>query len=238
MIDWRRRSYSQQQFVEAWNSSTYYTEVTEKLNLNKSGGLLRIIKETAKELGLPFEAYNAQVTRMTRKFTLEEILIPNSPYKSTTTLKERLFREGIKEERCERCGLNEWLGEKLLMTLDHIDGDNRNNSLENLKILCPNCHSQTPTWCGKNKDRTSPSRATKKYCACGIQIENQNSTCRKCYDAIRKETNGYPSNEEIIAGVEKMGMKPYANTLGISDNGLRKVLRRRGIDLLPSKKKS
>ena len=235
MIDWRRRKYSQQQFVEAWNSSTYYTEVTEKLNLNKSGGSLRIIKETALELGLPFEAYNAQVNRTQRKFTLEEILVPNSPYKSNTTLKERLFREGIKEERCERCGLNEWLGEKLLMTLDHIDGNNRNNSLENLKILCPNCHSQTPTWCGKNKDRTFPSTAKKKHCICGTEIENQNSTCRKCYDKIRKEIKEYPAIEDMIAGVEKLGMKPYADTIGISDNGLRKILRRQGIDPLPRK---
>ena len=236
MIDWRRRSYSQEQFVEAWNSSTYYTEVNEKLSLNKSGGSLRIIKETAKQLGLSFEKYNAQVTRTPRKFTLEEILVANSTYKSTTNLKERLFKERIKEERCERCGLNEWLGEKLLMTLDHIDGDNRNNLIENLRILCPNCHSQTPTWCGKNKVREYISRAIQYYCACGKEIEKNNAVCRECYNTERQATQEYPPSEVMIAGVEKMGMKPYADTLGISDNGLRKILRRRGIDPLPRKK--
>jgi Zn finger protein HypA/HybF involved in hydrogenase expression len=68
-------------------------------------------------------------------------------------LKNRLISEGYKKSKCEECGISEtWNGKFLTLELDHIDGNNRNNSLDNLKILCPNCHSQTPTFRGrKNK---------------------------------------------------------------------------------------
>lgn len=59
------------------------------------------------------------------------------------------IKKWIKEERgnkCEECGVEEWNGKKLTMEIDHIDGNKNNNNLDNLKVLCPNCHSQTPTW--------------------------------------------------------------------------------------------
>jgi hypothetical protein len=59
------------------------------------------------------------------------------------------IKKWIKEERgnkCEECGVEEWNGKRLPMEVDHIDGNTKNNNLDNLKILCPNCHSQTPTW--------------------------------------------------------------------------------------------
>ena len=58
--------------------------------------------------------------------------------------------EEIKEEKCEVCGITEWFGEKLSFELDHIDGDRTNHKLENIRIICPNCHSQTETYRGKN----------------------------------------------------------------------------------------
>ena len=66
-------------------------------------------------------------------------------------IKNRLIAEGIKDAICESCGIGEnWNGKDLVLELDHIDGNNTNNSLENLRILCPNCHSQTPTFRGRN----------------------------------------------------------------------------------------
>ena len=59
------------------------------------------------------------------------------------------IKRWIKEERgnkCEECGVTEWNGKRLTLEVDHIDGDTNNNDIKNLKVLCPNCHSQTPTW--------------------------------------------------------------------------------------------
>jgi 5-methylcytosine-specific restriction endonuclease McrA len=68
-------------------------------------------------------------------------------------VKLRLLDAGLKEQRCERCGLREWRDEPLALALHHVNGDGLDNRLENLQLLCPNCHSQTDTWGGKNKAR-------------------------------------------------------------------------------------
>jgi len=65
-------------------------------------------------------------------------------------VKRRLIRLGLKEERCELCGISDWLGAPLSLALHHVNGDGRDNRLENLQLLCPNCHSQTDTFAGRN----------------------------------------------------------------------------------------
>jgi hypothetical protein len=65
-------------------------------------------------------------------------------------LKRRLLAAGLKEPRCERCGIEDWLGEPLALPLHHINGDNRDDRLENLMLLCPNCHSQTENFAERN----------------------------------------------------------------------------------------
>lgn len=88
-----------------------------------------------------------------RRMTLEQIFSTKTKVKSSE-LKRRLFEAGLKKEGCEDCGLGPfWNGKKLVLQLDHRDGDPTNNALGNLAICCPNCHSQTPTFCrgqGKN----------------------------------------------------------------------------------------
>jgi DNA-binding CsgD family transcriptional regulator len=68
-------------------------------------------------------------------------------------LKLRLVSEGLKEDRCERCGLDEWRGARLSIQLHHKNGDPNDNRLGNLAFLCPNCHAQTDTYGGRNGHR-------------------------------------------------------------------------------------
>ena len=70
-------------------------------------------------------------------------------------LKRRLLNAGLKQNRCEVCGIEEWLGAPLSMALHHVNGDGSDNRLENLQMLCPNCHSQTANFAGRNRRRAN-----------------------------------------------------------------------------------
>ena len=87
------------------------------------------------------------------KIPLTEILEGMHPTYQTFKLKNRLFSEGIKSNKCEICGTDEWNKSPLMCELDHINGDSRDHRLSNLQILCPNCHSQTDTFRAKNKSK-------------------------------------------------------------------------------------
>ena len=82
---------------------------------------------------------------------LDDILDVKYPEYQTFKLRNRLIKEGIKTNMCEICEIKNWQGREISMQLDHIDGDSHNHRLYNLRLICPNCHSQTETYCGKNK---------------------------------------------------------------------------------------
>ena len=86
------------------------------------------------------------------KISLDEILGGKHHYYQTNKLRKRLISEGYKTGECEECHITEWNGKPITIELDHIDGNRNNHSLENLKMLCPNCHSQTPTFRGKKRE--------------------------------------------------------------------------------------
>jgi len=86
-----------------------------------------------------------------RRIPIESILSNEVKNYSPTRFKWRLIEEGYKELRCEKCGLSEWLGKEIPIELHHINGDNSDNTLENLQILCPNCHSFTDNYRWKKK---------------------------------------------------------------------------------------
>lgn len=80
---------------------------------------------------------------------ISELLVAGT-YRGRHNLKLRLLKEGLKTGSCERCGVSSWLGRELALALHHVNGDRHDNRLENLELLCPNCHSQTDTFAGRN----------------------------------------------------------------------------------------
>jgi len=166
-------------------------------------------------------------------------------------IKQVLFLLGIKEEKCERCGLKFWNGQPLSLELHHKDGNPYNNSLENFEILCPNCHSQTENFRGriskkeenemmwietsnKTKSKSLPKNKTKskslpkvssdKFCKrCGKNLTTkQKSFCSyKCM--AEWNAQNVPSKEELIELKEKYKSNVrIGKAKGVSDNAVRK----------------
>jgi hypothetical protein len=77
----------------------------------------------------------------------------DSVKRNRTRVKGRLLKAGLLANRCQACGITEWRGQLLNMQLDHVNGVKNDNRLANLRMLCPNCHIQTPTFSGRNQKR-------------------------------------------------------------------------------------
>ncbi len=138
-------------------SSQSVREALGKMNLRGAGGNYRYFEKYAEEYGIDTNHFlgkgwsKGKNVLKKPSLTLEEILISNSHF-SIHQLKKRLFKAGLKKPKCEECGWAEQSEDgRVPIEIDHINGDHSDNRLENLRILCPNCHSLKPTHRGRNK---------------------------------------------------------------------------------------
>lgn len=145
---------SDEEFIQIIKESNSYSDCLRALGLGTKGGSSTdILKRRIQELGCSIEHFGKQLVSCNAKYTLDEILVENSTYANISRLKIRIINEGKLEYRCKICGINEWLGQPISLQLDHINGVNNDHRIENLRFLCPNCHSQTDTYAGKNIGR-------------------------------------------------------------------------------------
>ena len=149
-----RYTYSEQELREAVKTSTSIRQVLDKLNIVPAGGNYQTTNRRIQKLDIDITHFTGQAWNRGKitgpKRHIEEYLKENSVVQSFK-LKGRLIAEGLKEHKCECCGITEWNGKPAPIELDHINGNKYDNRLENLRILCPNCHAQTDTYRGKNK---------------------------------------------------------------------------------------
>ena len=159
---------------------------------------------------------------------------------SIPVLRRKLIEEGFKENKCERCGITEWMGGDVPLELHHIDENHHNNRLDNLLILCSNCHAQlhgynkaTKVDAKKHKEKvkTSPKTSTKnktvRYCkTCGKELKSdQKSFCsKKC---LREYSGNRPEYDELKSLLESgFNYCMIAEKYGVTEAAVRKWIKK------------
>jgi hypothetical protein len=155
----RSRKWDGKELKAAVVSSRSIRQVLQKLGLAAAGGNYVQIQSAIREYALDVSHFTGKGWSRGRLiprepvFPIQALLVKNGTFQSHK-LKKRLFSEGIKKPQCELCGWSKKAPDgRLPLELDHINGDRFDNRLENLRILCPNCHSLQPTHRGRNMGR-------------------------------------------------------------------------------------
>jgi hypothetical protein len=135
-------------FVQVCQNSVSMSEAASRLGLHFNS-----FKKRATELGCYRPNQSGKGLNKKMPFIpLSEIIYEGKhPQYQSYKLKKRLMTEKLKNHKCERCGIIEWMNKPISLELDHIDGNKHNHLLSNLRLLCPNCHSQTETYRSKNR---------------------------------------------------------------------------------------
>lgn len=152
--------YTEDELQAIFDNSNSYLEVLNKLGLSTS-------QNNYKTLNKYIKLYNIDLTMINKNRLERQRIVSGIKYKNNNDLLQSLIKgevnskpnrllnllvdKGIKEYKCEECGISEYNGKPLRLELHHKDGNRKNNKLENLEMLCPNCHSQTDNYRFKNR---------------------------------------------------------------------------------------
>lgn len=183
---------TEESYREAVINSFSIAGVCKYLNLIPAGGNFQTIKRNISKYDLDISHFTGQAHNRGK------VLVANPI--SRGTIKKRLIKE--RGHQCERCLRTEWFDIPITLEVDHIDGDTDNNEYHNLKLMCPNCHSQTPTW---RRAKSSFVENTSKICPeCDGEKKSKSLRCKNCYHSNRgdqKNPNYYTLQKTCSCGI-------------------------------------
>lgn len=235
--NFKSRTFTDKQLIAAVRVAHSYREVLKLLQLCGTGAGAVVIKRHIVRLGLDVSHFSNRSKLLNRSQTLQELLTKGSNI-SSKSLKTRLIAADLFVEQCFVCKLTTWQGAAISLHLDHINGDRTDQRIENLRLLCPNCHSQTPTFGARNSKR----KKRVAVCTdCGASVSAKSKQCIPCYNKWKSSLPAaiklaskitkimWPDPSEIARLVWELPATQIAKKLGVSDNALGRFCRTRGI---------
>lgn len=230
---------SDESFIELVENSKSIKDVLCFFNMQNKGNNFLTVKTRIQEMNLTTDHFLSRIeaSNLTRTLSLErfknEWLLENSD-KSRFNLKKYLLKFKLLDYVCDKCGnIGEWMGDRIILQLEHINGVSNDNRIENLCFLCPNCHSQTPTYAGKKNKKTN---VDKKYysCDCGGDKKCKNSKrCVKCNGGNQSTKITWPNIEYFEKNLWKKPTTIIAQELGVSDKAVEKYIKKLGLTKPP-----
>ena len=199
-------------------------ELQIKLGYSPNSGVSSVIRNYCKEKNISLEHFTS-IPKEKIKRTEKNTFIKNSTA-SQKVLRELYKKNNYTEYKCSICGQEPfWNGKELTLTLDHINGINTDDRLENLRWVCPNCDRQLDTFCSKNNRKERINKAKKTYCIdCGKEISHDSQRCMNCEKKRIRKIKNRPSAEELknILFENKGNFSKVGKSFNVSDNTIRK----------------
>ena len=225
--------YDKEYFESIVKRSINISDVARNLKLNPFCGNRNTIKKYIKLYNIDISHFtitcdaNGRVNNLLQYKKINEILVINSNF-STFHLKNRLYKEGLKKRKCEKCGQDEnWHGEHISLILDHINGITDDLRIENLRILCPNCNATLSTHGGKNINHVYKKKTKNKKHAGKEKIillkEKKIRNPEKASLSQRKVMR--PSYEQLQNEIKSLGYSATGRKYNVSDNAIRKWIK-------------
>lgn len=224
-----KRSWNDEQLTNAVKSGTSIAEVLKQLNFLPIGSNYNWIKKHIKRLNLSTTHFVPYKGSFGKIKSTEELFLSKST--NTHVLRKRIIKENLLKYECNSCKVIDQIfygaKKELSLHLDHIDGNPTNNKLENLRFLCPNCHSLTDTYCGKNTKREL------KYISClGCQSSIEKGTrcgsCKDQYNKVFKSSKNWPDIDHFFEKAKEFkSMSKTCFFFNSSSNGMKKYLARK-----------
>lgn len=216
------------------SESRSISQVFGRIGLCRSSDQYRPFRKAMLDLGISIEHFKGSYGpdgQFSAALTNDDIFIEHSPV-AAATVKRALRRDKLIPYHCALCPNDgTWQGNPLSLQLDHENGINTDQRLKNLRWLCPNCHSQTPTYAGKSLAKTENQR---KCPTCNGPTSVKGVLCRKCYTTSTRISD-WPNAAELSKRVWDKPLWQLAHELGHSRNDLSEHCRSQGIKLPPKR---